>query len=188
MCEFRFDSEAQQEGGGGVENNFWILKDTHLEADKEKERLYELYKENDISQIWYFLRDLDEHIKSECTAILQNGIDNIIRFLYGFDEDFEMKHDEMQLTYYNKNCRFGYHLDAEAGYEDGPVCAAIIYLNENYDRDNGGLLVLNDNEIVPELGTIAVMDLNNHAIWHGITEVTGDLGRYAIFTFPFPVT
>ena len=56
MCEFRFDSEAQQEGGGGVENYFWILKDTHLEADKEKERLYELYKENDISQIWYFLK------------------------------------------------------------------------------------------------------------------------------------
>jgi len=216
MREFRFDSEVQQEGGGGVQNNFRIFKDTHLELDKEKERLYELYKEDEISQLWYFDKDLDSltdpnsrgfkyshltdpnsrgfkyshrpgrEFRVGIKSVLQNGIDNIVRFLYGFDEDFDMEHEELQLTYFNKNCRFGYHLDEEAGYEDGPICAVIIYLNEDYNRDNGGLLIFDGNEIVPELGTCAIMDLNNHDIWHGVTEVTGDLGRYAIFSFPHP--
>jgi hypothetical protein len=60
----------------------------------------------------------------------------------------------------------------------------ILYLNENYNRNDGGLLVFNDELITPELGICAVMDLTKHDIKHGVTKVIGGPGRFAVLSFP----
>jgi Rps23 Pro-64 3,4-dihydroxylase Tpa1-like proline 4-hydroxylase len=93
----------------------------------------------------------------------------------------EIIHPEIQFSYYNKNCRFVPHHDS---LETGNICSILIYLNENYDSNNGGLLILGNEEINPIFGRCAIMDLTKHDIRHGVTEVISGDGRYAILSFP----
>jgi Rps23 Pro-64 3,4-dihydroxylase Tpa1-like proline 4-hydroxylase len=84
------------------------------------------------------------------------------------------------LTYYNNKCKFTPHVDEYAV----KLCSILVYLNENYDKNNGGLLLLNDEEVIPTFGKCAIMDLSTHHIKHGVSEVIGGIGRYAILSFP----
>ena len=104
-----------------------------------------------------------------------------MKYLYDYDDSVEIDHNELQLTLYNKNCRFTPHKDNP---ESEYICTITIYLNENYNKDNGGLLFLDGESITPELGTCAVMDLQTHDIEHGVTEVTAEIGRFALLSFP----
>ena len=113
--------------------------------------------------------------------VTRSGLNDIVKFLYDLEDGVELSHKELQLTYYNKDCRFVPHTD---GPQTGILCSMILYLNENYNRDNGGLLVFNDELITPELGICAIMDLTKHDIKHGVTKVVDGPGRFAILSFP----
>ena len=62
----------------------------------------------------------------------------------------------------------------------------MIYLNETYDINDGGILKLkNEEEVLPIFGNVAVisLDKNNGNPEHEVTKVTGGIGRYSITTF-----
>lgn len=180
--QFRFDS-------CDLETTFISKTDNHLEAEAEKQRLYDesTCGNDNISQIWYWnnnFKPIESILNIEninLSYTIETGLNKVIRFLYDFSEDTIFNHQELQFSYYNKNCRFTPHHD---GYGTGNVCSILIYLNENYDSNNGGLLVLGEEEINPIFGRCAIMDLSQHNIRHGVTEVIGDVGRYAILSFP----
>jgi len=87
----------------------------------------------------------------------------------------------MEFTYYDKGCYLNNHSD---GTGTGRICAILIYLNENYDVNNGGILVLNNaDNVVPEIGNVAIIDLQSFDIPHMVTEVTDGIGRYAFLSF-----
>jgi hypothetical protein len=63
----------------------------------------------------------------------------------------------------------------------------LIYLNEDYDAQDGGYLVLNNTEkVIPTFGRVAIIDLQTFDIPHMVTKVTGGIGRYALLSFVKP--
>jgi hypothetical protein len=168
--EFRFDSDK-------IETTFKSEDGLYETAKLKKEELFKEYGDGEVSQCWYYNRNMD----SNTTNQIKKGIHNIIKYFYGFPPSSEK--DELQLTYYDKDCMFTPHSDGKTI----NLCSIIIYLNRNYDESNGGLLVLNDGYVVPEFGNCALMDLSTHDIKHGVTKVTGGPGRYAILAFPKPL-
>jgi Rps23 Pro-64 3,4-dihydroxylase Tpa1-like proline 4-hydroxylase len=177
--QFRFDSAELQ-------TRFRSKTDSHLEAEIEKQRLYDesTCGNERISQIWYLNQDFNNtnsNINKKTLNTIKNGLNKVVNFFYDFTDDIEIIHPEIQFSYYNKNCRFTPHHDS---LETGNICAILIYLNENYDSNNGGLLILGDEKINPIFGRCAIMDLTKHDIRHGVTEVISGDGRYAILSFP----
>lgn len=179
FTQFRFDSDA-------IETRY-NSEIGYEHANLKKEQLFEEYGNSDISQCWFFKNDIqDASVKlgllpNELQTKIEIGFNNIIRYLYDFDETQQIDHTgEIQLTYYNHKCKFTPHVDEYAV----KLCSILVYLNENYDKNNGGLLLLNDEEVIPTFGKCAIMDLSNHNIKHGVSEVISGLGRYAILSFP----
>lgn len=168
--QFRLDSNE-------INTKFRSEDGLYETARLEKEELFKQYPNQEVSQCWYYSMGMD----NETLNVIKNGIHNIIKYFYGFPPSSE--NDELQLTYYDKNCVFMSHSDGQTV----NLCSIIIYLNKNYDESNGGLLVLNDGYVVPEFGNCALMDLSKHDIKHGVTKVTGGPGRYAILAFPKPL-
>lgn len=174
---FRFDSNK-------LETRVIDENATFEELNSQKEELYSLYKNDNISQIWFMNTDVQNVANSlnikDLKNKLQIGLNKIVKFLYDLEEK-DIVHPELQFSYYNKNCKFTAHTD---GTYSGLLCSMILYLNENYNKENGGLLILNDELITPEFGICAIMDLTKHDIRHGVTEVLDGNGRFAILSFP----
>lgn len=129
-----------------------------------------------ISQCWYYSLKIDKYEK----AIISKGIYNICKYFYDLPENGYLNNSELMFSYYDEGCKFTPHHDGVTI----NLCSIIIYLNKNYKKENGGLLLLNGEEIVPEFGNVALMDLSKHDISHGVSEVIGGPGRFAILDFP----
>lgn len=143
----------------------------------KKEEFLKSYKDGQITQCWYISYGIDQNDERN---IISNGIYNVCKYFYDLTENDVLDNTEAQLSYYDKGCFFKEHRDAATI----NLCSIIIYLNKDYKKENGGLLLLNGEEIVPEFGNIGFMDLSKHDIKHGVTEVIGGPGRYAILAFP----
>lgn len=133
------------------------------------------------SQMWFY-NDLSDIISDDDDLDnLKKYIDNLIKYYFDFDESQELCLFSPTFTYYDDNCHLGNHSD---GTGTGRVCSLLFYLNENYDAQNGGCLLLNNKQlVVPKFGRVAIIDLQSFDIPHMVTEVTGGLGRYAFLTF-----
>ncbi len=167
--KFRFDSQD-------LETKYKSETESYIDAREKLEELLNNTDNEKISQSWYYSHDFDEGHRD----IIKKGIYNICKYFYDLSDNQKLNNDELQLTYYDKGCRFTPHHDGVSI----NLCSMIIYLNKNYNKDNGGLLLLNDEEIVPEFGNVALMDLSKFNISHGVTEVTNGIGRFAILDFP----
>jgi Rps23 Pro-64 3,4-dihydroxylase Tpa1-like proline 4-hydroxylase len=166
---FRFDST-------NFETVYRSTTESYEDARIKKEEFLSLYNNDDITQCWF-----GSYVSNnEQRKIIQNGIYNICKYFYNLKNGVSLDTSELELTYYDKGCRFRVHHDAITI----NLCSIIIYLNKNYNRENGGLLYLNGEEIIPEFGNIGFMDLSKSDISHGVSEVTGGPGRYAILAFP----
>jgi Rps23 Pro-64 3,4-dihydroxylase Tpa1-like proline 4-hydroxylase len=143
----------------------------------KKEEFLKSYKDGQITQCWYISYGIDQNDERN---IISNGIYNVCKYFYDLTENDVLDNTEAQLSYYDKGCFFKEHRDAATI----NLCSIIIYLNKDYKKENGGLLLLNGEEIVPEFGNIGFMDLSKHDIKHGVTEVIDGPGRYAILAFP----
>lgn len=108
-------------------------------------------------------------------------ISDIVRYYFDIDESVELLLPSTYLTYYDKDCVLANHSD---GTGTGRVCSLLIYLNETYDENDGGILFLQKNySVLPVFGNVALIDLQSHDIQHQVTKVTGGIGRYAILSF-----
>ena len=150
---------------------------------------YEDKKTPYITQCWYYshpdnahryLKKNKDYKVADLQEYLSDKIGNIVKYFYNLPKNSKLNNNELLFSLYNKDCRFVQHQDG-VGVN---YCSILIYLNENYKSENGGLLLLNDENIVPEIGKVVIMDLSKHAIRHGVSVVTGDVGRFAILCFP----
>ena len=168
--KFRFDASKD------FRTKYTSETQSYEDARLKKEELLNSWDTSEISQCWYMYNGF----KTSERIIIQNGIYNICKYFYDLPDNNSLNNNELEFSYYDKGCRFHVHKDAATI----NLCSIIIYLNRNYNKENGGLLLLNGEEIIPEFGNIGFMDLSTHDISHGVTEVTGGPGRYAILSFP----
>jgi hypothetical protein len=147
-----------------------------------------------ISQLWYYA-DINNVIEPEYTLPnseyticgsdslnkFSNYIFNMVRYFFDFDEEQKYTLFAPSISYYGNGCVLGNHSD---GTGTGRVCSLLIYLNEEYDENDGGILILQNTEkVIPTFGKVAIIDLQSFDIPHQVTEVTGGLGRFAILSF-----
>lgn len=162
---------------------------TFEEAENYKKTLIEKYNSDTISQCWYWadVNQVDRLLKNNSDYKIHNlknyldsKIYSIMEYFYDLPKNSKINTNELSFSLYNKDCRFTQHQDG-VGVN---YCSMIIYLNKNYNEEDGGLLLLNDEYVIPELGVVALMDLSKHNIKHGVSKVLGGVGRFAILTFP----
>ena len=156
--------------------------ETHELALQTKNQIINDYKNITIfSQIWYYNDLLDVLEKTELNKNdYEKYIENLVSYFFDFEKD--KKYCELSwCTYYDNGCHLQNHSD---GTGTGRICALLIYLNEEYDENDGGILILNNEEkVIPTFGKVAIIDLQTFDIPHMVTEVTGGLGRYALLSF-----
>ena len=168
--------------------------ETYLEASTKKNEILKICNDNDkalkVSQMWYYLdtnsinllqqkiyEDVDSNYLND---LIKNTYNEIVRYFFDFSEEQEFSH-LTEFTYYDNGCQLQNHSD---GTGTGRICAILIYLNEEYDENDGGILKLNNKEkVIPTFGRVAIIDLQTFDIQHMVTKVTGGLGRFAILTF-----
>lgn len=179
--EGRFDSETlkthfKKENFEEAEQYRKDLLKEHDWMDGERPNMTQCWYWSHIDYVQSYLNIRDINLKK----YIENKIYNILKFFYEFSDNTELNQDELKFTLYNKDCVFTQHSDG-IGVN---YCSIIIYLNKNYNKEYGGLLLLNDEYVLPELGTVALMDLSKHNTKHGVSKVLDGPGRYAILSFP----
>jgi Rps23 Pro-64 3,4-dihydroxylase Tpa1-like proline 4-hydroxylase len=108
---------------------------------------------------------------------------NIARTLFSIDNSIRLKAVVTDFTFFDYGCHISNHRD---GTNNDRICSIILYLNETYDKKDGGILKLkNEEEILPLFGNVAIISLEktNANIEHEVSKVVGGIGRYAITTF-----
>ena len=168
----------------------WKMKDLISEEEGSLFKRYSSFEEANrvkldilekaefINQLWFYSED--DLIGFDKTNRLREIGYRFVKELYDIDSSVALNHNQ-QYSYYGIGCRLPNHSD---GTDMGRICACLIYFNENYEKKNGGNLILNnDYEVVPEIGTVAIIDLQNFEIPHQVTEVVGGIGRFAFISF-----
>jgi Rps23 Pro-64 3,4-dihydroxylase Tpa1-like proline 4-hydroxylase len=164
------------------------------EASKKKNEIVDIRKTNSnfmLSQLWYYSnlisiippdeQDVDQYTTKEPVSKFEKYIYNITKHFFDFEDTQEYCLFAAMSTYYNEGCMLANHGD---GTGTGRICAMLIYLNEEYDENDGGILILDNKEkVIPTFGKVAIIDLQSFDIQHQVTEVTGGLGRFALLTF-----
>ena len=131
------------------------------------------------AQTWYNVHYNEMSIGSTIRKIVRD----ITKTIFSLDESISISELVNEITFFDKGSLITAHKD---GLYLDRICTILIYLNEEYDANNGGILKLNgDVEVLPIFGNVAIIglrptDLN---IEHEVTEVTGGIGRYAICAF-----
>lgn len=151
-------------------------------SDKKEEFVNIFKKDTDIfcSQLWYF-NDLNVLFEIEEFSKYKEYIENLVKYYFDFEETQEFTIFAPTATYYDLDCELKNHSD---GTGTGRICALLIYLNEDYDAQDGGCLILDTREmVVPKFGRVAIIDLQTFDIPHMVTKVTGGIGRYAMLSF-----
>lgn len=160
----------------------YIFK-TFEEANIKKEELLKKYEYENIEQIWL--------ISTKTPNELINGITFDMVF-YDILEYFykETKKDvsiNKQWTCYSENCFLKDHNDGQ-GDKYQNTCAILIYLNDEWEEEWGGNLILKGKEgieykVIPKFGKVAIIDLKTFDISHSVNRVIGNHNRCTLLTF-----
>lgn len=115
---------------------------------------------------------------------------DIVKKLYP-DNNYELNSlttPEGWFTLFEEKDKICPHRD---GFNEGRVCALLIYLNEEWEDGDGGELILIDNDensikIEPTFGTVVVLDFLNikNNLSHEVLPIKGDFKRWAYICFP----
>lgn len=150
--------------------------DSFENAETVKNYIRGNYPKEDLFQIWYWSDDINMIVQDYYKLYF----DKLARYFYDVEPNQQLKFNS-QFTMYGKDCFLQNHRD---GKTDGRLCVILIYLNEEYDESNGGVLILNTNEkVLPKFGNIAILDLGSFDIEHEVTEVIGEQNRYCVLSF-----
>lgn len=154
-------------------------------ASEVKEDIISNNPIDNIMQIWHTTEGLSDnqmegYDSNKDPEKLTNIYKSITRYFYEIEAESHLSN----FTYYAVGCHLRDHSD---GTGTGRLCACLIYLNEVYDENDGGCLILNNElKVIPVLGNIAIIDLWTYDIRHEVTKVTGGEGRYAVLSFIRP--
>jgi Rps23 Pro-64 3,4-dihydroxylase Tpa1-like proline 4-hydroxylase len=150
-------------------------------ANNKKEKiLAEIKNTNkDMFQIWLFHDVSDNNLKKV--------YDKITKHFFDLDDSEELS-IELSSTLYNDRCFLHDHIDGKSPVKN--YASIIIYLNENWNQEDGGNLILRgddkiDYKVVPEFGRVAMIDLQNFDIYHAVEKVINNKERCCLIAFPF---
>lgn len=150
---------------------------TFENSEKIKNYIRNSFSKEDVFQIWHW-NGTDMGMSVE--TYYKPYFDKIARYFYDVEPSQQLKYNS-QFTMYSNGCYLQNHKDGKV---DGRLCVVLIYLNEEYDESNGGILILNGNEkVLPKIGNIAVLDLGEFDIEHEVTEIVGNQNRYCVLSF-----
>ena len=168
--------------------NYEHAKDTSRKTLGEleiiKNDIIEKFEKNrKCDQVWFYDWPYDVRAKT-------NPYETVIKPLFKFFYDEESKGGNSQVTMYNDGCYLVNHLDGPEGYySPDRHCVILIYLTEDYQKGNGGELVLSKTKkkedelwIEPTYGNVAIFDFTKHNIWHRVEKVKG-YNRYCFINF-----
>jgi hypothetical protein len=183
-------------------NNFKLLRfdyhnddsDVHIQSRDDyesneiaKEKIKEILNKYDkeyIAQIWL---ECPNNLNYETNADIFYKI--LSHFYPGKEKNVNIG---MQWTCYSENCFLKNHNDGQ-GDEYQNTCAILIYLNEEWDENWGGNLILRSDasrwsnevgyRIVPKFGKVAIIDLETFDKAHAVEDVIGDHNRFAFIGF-----
>ena len=177
----------------GLSNNNQFK--THESAKEFADKIFDKLGDNSsIIQLWYY-SDISNIIAPDSKMPgykypishknakneLENYVKKIVTHFFDFEETQEYVLFAPCVSYYDIGSLLTNHGD---GTNTGRICSLLIYLNEDYDENNGGILILDNKEkVVPNFGKVAIIDLQKFDIQHQVTEVTGGIGRFAFLTF-----
>ena len=163
-----------------IETKEEILKN-HLENKKKRE-----YPNKGFGQLYYqksfgaIFSKLTNDTDDKNWQLYLDIVDGIVKYYYDLDESVTFDYITTA-TYYDNGCFLTNHSD---GTNTGRICALLMYFNEEYDENDGGILILNNEEkIIPTFSKFAIIDLQSFDVPHEVTEVTGGIGRYAVLSF-----
>ena len=88
-----------------------------------------------------------------------------------------------QYTCFTKGCGIIPHIDKNEHSTDR-MCAILSYFSEDWKEEYGGCLRLDDKKtIVPNMGTIVILDFTKNNVLHEVTDVVADKSRFCLTTF-----
>lgn len=168
-------SEASKESG--INTNF----NSFDEANKIKDEKLSYLKKEDIIQIWLYGHPIDN------SKSLRKLYTELTKYFYDIDDSVDLNLD-ISISLYNKGCFLNDHIDGKSPVKN--YASMLVYLNKNWKAEDGGNLILRGDdginyEVVPEFGTVAIIDLQNFDIYHQVEQVVNDVDRYTIICFPF---
>ena len=121
-------------------------------------------KNKNLAQIWHWKRDES---------------DTLIKLIYQiFNEYYNYNFNEINIlssvTLFTKDCFIKEHNDSS---DKNRIAGILIYLNKNYEENNGGCLILKGNtKIIPEYGKVVIIDYTQNIVQHEVTTVI-EIGR-----------
>jgi len=126
-----------------------------------------LEKNNNVYQMWYTLNK---------PTGMDNAVKNLLKdiFTENYPEVTEPVEIMWDFTMFDEGCYIKEHLD---GRDPKRVAGILIYLNENYDESNGGLLKVihpdtnEESYVIPEFGNTILVDYTENEVSHEVTEV-----------------
>jgi len=155
-------------------------------CNEKKVELLKKYSESGIAQIW-----MSKVFNSEINVNVKKIFYNILEYFYGKTE--KDVNAGIQWTLYNEGCFLKDHNDGQ-GIEYQNTCAILIYLNEDWEQEWGGNLILrntkntNNNKevahrVIPKFGKVAIIDLETFDTAHAVEKVIGEHNRFTILAF-----
>lgn len=168
---------STQSGESGINTNF----KTFEAANKIKNEKISLLKKEDITQIWLY------GYPSGGNDSLRKLYKELTKYFYDVDSSVDLNLD-ISISLYNQGCFLDDHIDGKSPVKN--YASMLVYLNKDWKAEDGGNLILRgddgvDYKVVPEFGTVAIIDLQNFDIYHQVEQVVNDVERYTIICFPF---
>lgn len=162
--------------------------ETFEEADVRKKEIIKTYSYEESAQLWL----QSNHTPYSSTDEFKNVFYKILEYFYGKTE--ETINCGMQWTCYSEDCFLKDHNDGQ-GDEYQNTCAILIYLNEEWNEEWGGNLILRNTKnvndrnkatqykVIPEFGKVAVIDLATFDTAHAVETIIGDHKRCTLLAF-----
>ncbi len=156
-------------------------------ARKVRTDFLKKYDNDYIAQVWAMSENLPTNIEE-----ISNVYKNILNYFYSKTTDDVFF--GFQWTCYSEGDFLKDHNDGQGDYHQN-VCAILIYLNEDWNPDWGGNLILRNtkyanynnkevkHKVVPEFGRVAIIDLEVFDTAHAVDSIIGDHNRCTLLTF-----
>ncbi len=180
----RFDYHNDKENN---HINYREFFETFVEANIKKEEILKKYDYEHTAQLWLIS---NTHPGNFIDKKFEKVYYDILEYFYGENEN----HVNMglQWTCYSENCFLKDHNDGQ-GEEYQNTCAILIYLNEEWEEEWGGNLILRNTKytndgtiaykVVPKFGKVAIIDLKTFDTSHAVENIIGDHNRCTLLAF-----
>lgn len=170
-----------------VYENF-LKRDSNLDItdfvyQKSHEYMVKKMQECDFYPTWVFGTSMDEEIDNLINGdVISNFQENFARKYYS-DKNYKSYMKNVKLQFYDKDCEIKLHDDGKPA---DRICVFLYFLNNEWDNENGGHLVLyNKNsepiKINPVFPNFVVLDSDLN-LFHEVEKVNKNI-KYNIVSF-----